>query len=293
MKYIRSPMNYIGGKYKVLDSIIPVFPKQINSFVDLFMGSMNVGINTDANTIYINDRVSYLIDVYRYFRDTDIYDIIHIIHDRIEEFCLTPCNVASFNKFRSYYNNTRNPIDLFILTCYSFNHNIRFNSKHQFNVSVGMRSYNDSIQSNLIMFCEELRKKNIVFSSCDFREFDFSVLNSGDLVYCDPPYLITSASYNDGNRGFGGWSSKDDIELYELLDNLDAKGILFALSNVVEHRGTQNDCLEDWSNKYKTTYINKQYADCSYNVKNRYGKSNEVLITNFYPNTEFIDGRLF
>jgi len=29
--WIKSPLNYIGGKYKILNQILPLFPKQINT----------------------------------------------------------------------------------------------------------------------------------------------------------------------------------------------------------------------------------------------------------------------
>ena len=288
--YIKSPMNYIGGKYKILDSIIPAFPDNIHSFVDLFTGGMNVGINVNADTIYINDRVNYIIDIYKYFKDTDTDYLIHQIKDRISEFGLSSDNREAYISFRDNYNKTRKILDLFILTCFSFNNNIRFNNNHDFNTSFGERCFNDSIEFNLIQFCIELRKKNIVFSSCDFRDFNFSVLSSGDLVYCDPPYLISTASYSDGNRGFGGWRDEDDVALYSLLDDLNSKGILFALSNVTEHHGKQNEYLLEWSDKYNTTFIDKQYTDCSYNVKDRYSKTVEVLITNFEPRVKSVSG---
>ena len=45
---IKSPMNYVGGKYKLLPQILPLFPKNIETFVDLFCGGFNVGINVEA-----------------------------------------------------------------------------------------------------------------------------------------------------------------------------------------------------------------------------------------------------
>jgi site-specific DNA-adenine methylase len=35
--YLKSPLNYIGGKQKILAQILPLFPAQINQFVDLFV----------------------------------------------------------------------------------------------------------------------------------------------------------------------------------------------------------------------------------------------------------------
>ena len=133
--------------------------------------------------------------------------------------------------------------DLFVLTCFSFNHQIRFNSKHEFNTPFGKdrSSFNDSIERNLILFCDALHKKNIILSTGDFRDFDISKLSSGDVVYCDPPYLITTGSYNDGKRGFKDWTETEDADLLSLLDKLNDRGILFALSNVFAHKGQTND----------------------------------------------------
>ena len=59
--YIKSPLNYTGGKYKLLPQIMSSFPSEgCNTFVDLFTGGLNVGVNVNAKTIYANDRISYL-----------------------------------------------------------------------------------------------------------------------------------------------------------------------------------------------------------------------------------------
>lgn len=55
--YIKSPLNYTGGKFQLLDKIIPSFPTGVKNFVDLFAGGMNVAINTEADTIYVNDHI--------------------------------------------------------------------------------------------------------------------------------------------------------------------------------------------------------------------------------------------
>ena len=282
-EYIKSPMNYTGGKYKILQHIIPSFPEKMKNFVDLFAGGFNVGINVNAETIYANDQITYLIDLYRLFQNTDINILLSSIKERINEFGLSQTNLDGYNALRSEYNKTRGLLDLFVLTCYSFNHQIRFNSHHEFNTPFGKdrSSFNDSIEKNLISFCSMLHKKNIVFSTGDFRSFDFSLLQPGDVVYCDPPYLITTGSYNDGKRGFKDWTVEEDTALLALLDSLNSKGILFALSNVFAHKGQTNDALIEWSKQYTVDYIDKTYANCSYHFKDRETKTIEVLITNY------------
>ena len=282
-KYIKSPLNYTGGKYKILDEIIPGFPKQINKFVDLFAGGLNVGINVDASTIYVNDQISYLIDLYVFFRESNINELIDNIKNRIHEFQLSDENSEGYLNLRRAYNISKQILDLFILTCYSFNHQIRFNSKHKFNTPFGKSrsSYNCSIERNLIKFVSALQNKNIVFSNVDFTKFDFELLSPGDLVYCDPPYLITTGSYNDGKRGFHDWTEKEDGELLDLLDALNERGVFFSLSNVFYHKNNSNNRLIEWSKKYTTEYIDKSYSNCSYHFKDRNSKTVEVLISNY------------
>lgn len=281
--HIKSPMNYIGGKYKILEHIIPSFPSTMGNFVDLFAGGLNVGINVQADTIYANDQITYLIELYKFFQDTPTDVLLRQIKDRIAAFGLSQTNTEGYNALRSEYNKSKSLLDLFVLTCYSFNHQIRFNSKHEFNTPFGKdrSSFNDSIERNLILFCNALHEKNIVFSTGDFREFDFSRLTKGAVVYCDPPYLITTGSYNDGKRGFKDWTDAEDSDLLSLLDKLNDKGILFALSNVFAHKGQTNDALIEWSKKYNVLYIDKTYSNCSYHFKDRGAKTVEVLIKNY------------
>ena len=291
---IRSPMNYIGGKYKLLPELLPLFPEQIDKFCDLFCGGLNAGINVDANIIYANDQIQYIIYLYEIFKTSSIDSIISYINNRISEYGLSDTNRDGYEKFRKEYNRSRKPLDLFVLLCYSFNNQLRFNTNHDFNMPFGEdhSKFNSSIRYNLIQFCNELKRKDFRFSALDFREFDFSNFGSDDFVYCDPPYLITTGTYNDGKRGFNGWSEKDDIDLMNLLDDLNTKNVKFAMSNVIHHMGNSNNRLIEWSNKYTVSYIDANYSNCYYTLKDKTTKTVEVLITNYQPKFE-TDWKLF
>ena len=173
---------------------------------------------------------------------------------------------------------------MFILTCYSFNHQIRFNSKHEFNTPFGKdrSEYNKTIEENLINFINALKCKNIEFYSNDFTGVNIlNNLGSRDFVYCDPPYLISNASYNDGKRGFKNWGVNEELQLLKLLDYLNEKGVKFALSNVLTHKGMTNEKLVEWSKKYNLKHIEKTYNNSSYQRKNKDKETQEVLILNY------------
>lgn len=60
---IQSPLNYTGGKFKLLPQL-PSFPNNIHTFVDLFCGGCNVGINVKAQKHIYNDTNRYLLYLY-------------------------------------------------------------------------------------------------------------------------------------------------------------------------------------------------------------------------------------
>lgn len=287
--FIKSPLNYIGGKYKILNQILPYFPKNINNFIDLFAGGCNVGINVNAKKIYFNDNLTFLIDTYQVFQLKEIETILKHIENRIQEFGLSLTNESGYKKMRELYNQQKNPLDLFVLVAFTFNHQIRFNNNHQFNNPFGKErsSFNKKMKQNLEQFILILKEKNVEFTNKSFENFNFSFLSNNDFVYCDPPYLITTGTYNDGKRGFKGWTKKEEQNLLIVLDNLHKRGVKFALSNVLDHKGKSNGILKEWlaSNpEYRINYLNFNYSNSNYHTAIRdKNASTEVLITNYIP----------
>lgn len=283
--YIKSPINYIGAKTQILPQIIEIFPKNIKNFFDIFCGGCNVGINISAEKIFLNDNLTYLMDMYSIIKEKG-FDYVEVYIDSvIKEFSLSKENREGYNLLRARYNAKKYPLDLFVLIAYSFNHQIRFNNKHDFNNPFGKNRscFNLKMRNNLEDFCKKIASTNIEFTTHCFTDFDFSKVDIGDFVYLDPPYLITQGTYNDGKRGFKGWGKEEEIALLQILDDLDKKGINFGLSNVLEHHGKENSILKNWINhnkKLQVHYISKSYANSNYQ-KIEKSESVEVLITNY------------
>lgn len=280
---VKAPFNYIGNKYRIINSIQECFPEHIDTFVDLFCGGCDVSINTVANNIYANDINYHVIGILQEFQKHDARYILDYIDTTIEKWQLSKTNEDGYKLFRDHYNQTKNPLDLYVLMCFSFNYQFRFNSSHDYNNPFGRNrsSFNDVMRSNLILFKEQIN--DIHFSALDFCDFDYDILHTGDFLYADPPYLLTCGSYNDGKRGFRGWTEKDDLDLMRILTELSDRGINFALSNVIEHKGNTNDALIEWiaDNGYTVHGINFNYNNCNYHTNNRENVTKEVLITNY------------
>lgn len=277
---IKSPMNYVGGKYKLLPQILPLFPKDINTFVDLFCGGFNVGVNIEANKIIGNDLCKEIIEVYKGIQKEGLENSLNLIKNEINKYDLNKTNEEGFKQIRSFYNEGNKEWYIFYaMLTHAFNYQIRFNKKGEYNMPFGRnRSYfNSTLERNFIKFAKAIEEKNIIFTNHNFKDLKINLLNKDDFVYLDPPYLITCASYNEQ----GGWNEEEEYSLLSLCDNLNNDNIKFALSNVLEHKGLKNEILMKWANNYKIHYLNYDYNNCNYQDKNKDNKTIEVLITNY------------
>ena len=174
-KYIKSPLNYVGGKYKLLKEILPLFPNDIDTFVDLFGGGFNVGINVNAEHIVYNDLEEHVVELLNYLSDNETEKLLSEIDSLIEKYNLSKENAEGFNQLREYYNEENNsPIVFYTMICYAFNYQIRFNQNGKYNMPFGKArsSFNPSLRQKFIEFVEELHSKNITFLSESFETFN-------------------------------------------------------------------------------------------------------------------------
>lgn len=302
-EFAKSPLNYVGGKYKLLEQLTKRFPTEVNTFVDYFCGGGNVGVNMKANKVIAVDKEKYLINVLNLFKTYSYTQIIDKLDDIILQYnlsnsyiygykyykCDSSAGLGSYNKdkylkLREDYNKMKEDSDektfkFLTLIIYGFNHQIRFNSAGEFNMPVGKRDFNGSIRKNLLAFCEKLRNKNVEFVNEDFKKFKIDNLTSEDFCYFDPPYFLGDASYNENNN----WTEKDEKDLLNYIDQLNKKNIKFALSNVTQHRGEKNNLLIDWAieNRYNINYLDYNYNNSNYHSKSKNNITEEVLITNY------------
>lgn len=298
---VKSPLNYTGGKYKLLTQLMDKFPKEIDTFFDIFSGGGNVGINIDAKRVICVDKNDKLISLFKYLQGEEYYHLVNHLDSLIDNYSLSNtykngyefygCNsgngVGQYNKdkflkLRSEYNNSnKKRDDLFLLLIiYSFNNQIRFNNKGEFNLPVGKRDFNGSLRKKLQLFMDKLHSKEISFENKDFRNLDIDkICKNNSFFYLDPPYYLGDASYNEN----GGWTGKDEEDLLNFLKLCNEKQIRFALSNVIEHKGKIHDKLLKWclSNGFNINYINNSYKNSNYHIKDKSLITREVLITNY------------
>ncbi|MCI8273149.1 MAG: Dam family site-specific DNA-(adenine-N6)-methyltransferase [Clostridia bacterium] len=299
---VKSPINYTGGKYKLLNQIEPFFPEDIDTFVDIFCGGFNVGANIKAKKIIANDNQENLVRILELMKNNSYINIIDNIENIIEKYGLSNTyrngykyynansgsglgkyNKTQFGQLRKDYNCIKEDSkikDYMFLTLliYSFNNQIRFNKKGEFNSPVGKRDFNNAVRKNLLHFNERLANINVDFINKDYKDV-VKDINNKMFFYFDPPYYLGEATYNENS----GWNGEKEIELLDFIKEIDSKGNKFALSNVLEHRGMKNDILIDWceKNNFIIHNLDYNYNNSNYHKLNKNDSTKEVLITNY------------
>lgn len=245
-----SPLNYMGGKANLIESLQIHFNGK-DKFIDLMSGGFNVGINVSGfSKVIYNDNNHFVKNIIEMFYKLDSATIIKKVEQIIRKYKLIQNDKQQFMALREDYNNhlfkkTDHAIYLYTLILYGFQQQIRFNSRYKYNNTVGESGFNESIREKIVSFSRKIKEINVEFLSLDYEEL-FEIIDHDTLVYIDPPYLVTLGSYNDGKRGFNGWNKDEEERLITFLDRLKLKGCKLIISNVLDYKDRENKILKKW-----------------------------------------------
>ncbi len=273
-----SPLNYSGSKAKMIPFIKSNLPNDIDYFIDAFGGGFNVGVNIPAKKIVYNDINGFVVNLLQSFREEKSVDYLKSVYKYIKDYKLTPNGKDAYNALRDKYNKTpidkRDPIMLYTLILFGFQQQIRFNSEYGFNIPSGSRRFNDKLVSKFISFSRVIKGKNVLFMNCSFTQLD-DFISPDTFFYFDPPYRSTLATYNDGKRGFDGWTVEHECELCRFMDKIHSNKSKFMFSYIIQSDTFHNHEVESWAknNNYRIIYVDDNQG--------RYNDRREVLITNY------------
>lgn len=258
-------LNYTGNKSKLIPMLNELFDKSgCDRLVDCCAGGLSVTLHSNFNTVLSNDLNTPLVKLYTRMGKCNMCDVINAVTDASVGFRLSKTNKMGYLGLRDVYNTEiknglePDPLFLYVLHCYSFSNMIRFNKEGLFNSPFGEREFNKNSMDKLKNFYDIMKYKTIEFSNESFADL---VIKDNDLVYIDPPYLITEAVYNKG------WTGETDKIMMDWLDTLHERGVKFVMSNVTHHRGKINQNLIDWSMKYNVHSKDHKYVSNAYQYK--------------------------
>ena len=295
----RSPLFYVGDKFKLIPEIRSHFPQRIDRFVEPFVGGGSVMLNVPAKRYVLNDLDSNIIQLHRMLAGnaaneanfmTQLFAVIDgfglscswrrrsvpvELKRQFPKTYYAHYNRDAYNCLKAAFNGGghKDLIQLYVLLLYGFNRILRFNGRGEFNLPVGNVDFNRNAYEALHDYFAQIKTKNIEWRNEDFRSFMMSLeFRDGDFVYLDPPYLISSSEYNKY------WTENEERSLLDLLNELNRSRIRFAISNVTQYRGRTNEIFQEWSRRYRSFPIRSNYI--SFN-DNSIKDFTEVLVTNY------------
>jgi DNA adenine methylase len=201
-------LKWIGNKQRFADTIISYMPEKFNSYYEPFLGSgavMAALLDADATKLlphfehaYGSDILPFLIEIFQLAKDnpsalSDYY------RSEISKYVDAPS--GQYDIIKNRFNTDHNPYDFLLLsrTCYSGV--IRFRKADGY-MSTPRGPHNpispDTFEKRLSQWNQLLQKATF---SCESFSEAMDKPQSGDVVYCDPPYTH-SQSIIYGAQGF-------------------------------------------------------------------------------------------
>jgi len=221
----KTPLKWVGSKARLMPQLLPHLPKG-KRLVEPFAGSCAVMMNTDYDEYLIADVNPDLIGFYKAIVSNP-YDVIDWARHLFE----------SYNHAGGYYDNRESfnhnddpawrPALFLYLNRHCFNGLCRYNKRGFFNVPFGKYKQPYFPEKEIIAFAD--KAKRATFITAHYSETLNLIRESGDVVYCDPPYLTESQNFTAYHER--GFNHMDQGRLARRLRRLAEKGVPVVASN--------------------------------------------------------------
>jgi DNA adenine methylase len=274
-KFISPPLNWAGGKTKILNLILPEL-SQGKRLIEPFVGGGAVFLNSDHDKNLIGDTCCDLITFYKVLKsDPDLaYQLCKSYWEgRNEELVNSVDFKTLYYRERQYFNSTiTDPLyksAMFLwLNKHCFNGVWRVNSKGELNTPAGTWEDPKKFpEKSLVKLISKLRNTNIVYADFSFL---LSKAKEGDVVYCDPPYLPLSPTSNFTSYNERPFTLDDHIRLVKMIEECRERGMKILISNSL-----CEESMKLYTNASEIKYYSKQRSiSCDSLTR---GKVGEVL----------------
>lgn len=226
---MRPPLKWAGGKFRLLDRILPALPSG-SRLVEPFVGSGAVFLNADFPAYLLCDLNEDLIFFFRTL--TEEGDAF--IREARGLFTPATNTAEAYYAFRNRFNSLAPGKERALLFLYlnrhGFNGLVRYNRKGDFNTPFGRYAAPYFPGDELTAVARKARDADVEFIVADFRA-SFAALREGDVVYCDPPYAPLSATANFTSYTASDFGPEEQRELAECAVRAFRQGRRVVLSN--------------------------------------------------------------
>ncbi len=253
-KAIQPLLKWAGSKKRIMHRILPLLSEG-ERLIEPFCGSAAVFLNTQYKKNIIADTNPDVINLYLHLQK-DAKTFIKFCH----QFFISENNIAeNYYELRKQFNETEDKqlrAALFLyINKHCFNGLCRYNKKGGFNVPFGRYKKIHLPEDRMNFFAEKAKHAKFIIS--DFSK-TMKMAKTGDVIYCDPPYVPV----NDSNSSFKyekeGFSMDQQAQLAALAETTANRGIPVLISNHYT-----DFTREIYKNAELTTLSVKRHISCN------------------------------
>lgn len=248
-------------------------------WIEPFFGTGVVGFNAPVRgTHIVGDTNPHIIRFYRDLQSGEITSSSMREYLEREGRLLANSDeegYAHFREVRDRFNAEHSPYDFIFLSRAGFNGMMRFNRHGEWNIPFCKKpdrfapAYITKICNQIQQVANVIRRKQWEFNKVSFVE-TIERADSGDIIYCDPPYYGRYVDY------YNGWTEQDERALFEALSRTRAK---FILSTWHHNDYRPNEMVERYWNRFNVT-TREHFYHSGGHIENRH-KVVEALVFNF------------
>jgi len=224
----RAFLKWAGGKYALCEVINKMLPKG-DCLIEPFVGAGSVFLNSNFKRYILNDINQDLINLYKILQLTPEQFII----DANKLFNKQNNQADAYYELRNVFNNTQDSYQRSLLFLYlnrhGYNGLCRYNKSGGYNVPFGKYKKPYFPDKELKIFAEKAQRATFV---CENYRKTFARAKSGDVIYCDPPYVPLSKTASFTSYAGNGFGLDEQADLAnaaeEIVDNLAKATVLIS-----------------------------------------------------------------
>ena len=264
-------VKWAGGKGQLLSELASRTPTSYGRYFEPFLGGGALFFNLLPPNAYLADINHELTNAYRQVRSSHI-ELVEMLKDMpYDEDFFYEIRKADRSVNYPSWSGLKKASRLIYLNRTCFNGLYRVNSKGQFNVSFG------DYRSPTICDAQNLKACSVALQGAELYCAPFQniedIVQPGDFVYLDPPYVPTTTTSNFTGYSRGGFAENEQQALRDMCARLDRKKARWMLSN--SHSPVTMQLYADFHIE-----LVQASRTINSNAKGR-GKVNEIIVRNY------------
>jgi DNA adenine methylase len=226
---MRSALKWAGGKKRVVGEIVSVLPsKGKTRLIEPFVGGGSVFLNVEFDEYLLVDMNKDLIALFNIIKNQST----KYIADAQKYFNGDNNHAEKYYELRKCFNASDDPYERSLLFLYlnrhGYNGLCRYNKSGGYNVPFGKYKHPYFPKAELEFFAKKAQRAT--FLQGDF-ETAFDQIQSGDVIYCDPPYSPINRTSNFTAYAGNSFTDEDQKRLVACAEKAKQKNVPTLISN--------------------------------------------------------------